>query len=326
MVAYILTNAIARLKIEEKDFVEVLLMNSFVAADGKKIYYHSWCAEKPWLNILLAHGMTEHSGRFAHFGEFLAEHGISLYALDQRGHGMTGKEDNTLGHLRKNVDWDMMMLDLVEMQKIIREDNQAPVFLMGHSMGSFLARCTVQRYPQTFNGLILSGTGNSAGKLGKAALQMAKLCCFCFGEEQIAEKVQNMAFGMFNKTVKAPQTDFDWLTRDSAQVQLYLEDDLCGLMCTNGFYHELLTGIVTANDEQKLTGLNKDMPIYLFSGDEDPVGLAGKGVKEVEQQFLQSGMKNVTCKLYSGGRHEMLNEINQLEVYADLYHWLEEQI
>jgi len=301
-------------------------MNNFIAVDGKTIYYRSWRAEQPRLNILLAHGMTEHSGRFAHFGEFLAEHGISLYAPDQRGHGMTGKEDNTLGHLRKNIDWDLMMLDLVELRKIISLQNSAPVFLLGHSMGSFLARCTVQRYPQTFNGLILSGTGNSLGQVGKIAKKAAKACCTCFGEEMVADKVQNVVFKVFNNSVKAPRTEFDWLTRDCGQVDLYLQDDLCGFMCTNGFYHELLTGIVLANDKQKLAALNKEMPVYIFSGDKDPVGLAGKGVKEVEQQFIQSGMKNVTCKLYADGRHEMLNEINQLEVYADLYHWLEEQI
>lgn len=301
-------------------------MQSFTAVDGKTIYYRSWRAESPRLNILLAHGMTEHSARFAHFGRFLAEYGISLYVPDQRGHGETGKADNTLGHLRKNIDWDLMMLDLVELKKIISAESSAPVFLMGHSMGSFLVRCTVQRYPETFNALILSGTGSCPVPLGKVGKVIINLCCAFLGEEMVADKIQNIVFKGFNNSVKAPQTEFDWLTRDAAQIDLYIKDDLCGFMCTNGFYHELLNGMMTANDGQKLTALNKNMPVYIFSGDKDPVGLAGKGVKEVEQQFLQNGMKNVTCKLYSGGRHEMLNEINQLEVYADLYHWLEEQV
>lgn len=303
----------------------MFVVDSFRAVDGKTIYYRSWQAEKPSLNILLAHGMTEHSERYAHFGQFLAERGISVYALDQRAHGQTAVNDDTVGHLRKNIDWDLMILDLVELEKIIYSDNQAPTLLMGHSMGSFLARCTIQRYPNLFQGLILSGTGDSMGLIGKIALKLIKFWCTVCGEEKVAIKTQNLVLSLFNLTVKAPRTKFDWMTRDTGVIATYLQDDLCGFMCTNGFYHELLSGITLANDTQKMSGLNKKMPIYLFSGDKDPVGALGKGVKKAAEQFAQVGMTNVTYKLYQDARHEMLNEVNQLEVYADLYHWLLEQ-
>lgn len=301
-------------------------MERIVAADGKGLYLRKWVVQQPRANILLAHGMTEHSGRFDHFGRFLNEQQISLYCHDQRGHGQTALEDNTLGHLRQELDWSMMVSDLTTVYHAIRQDDGQPVFLMGHSMGSFLSRCAVQMHPHLFDGLILSGTGGDRGVMGQAGLYLAKLGCVFGGEQGMAQTLQKLTFGAFNRTFKQPRTEFDWLSRDPEQVDLYLADELCGFMCTNGFYHELFQGMIRANDLLQMAPMHKHMPVYFFSGDQDPVGNCGKGVLESYEKFKKLGMKNVTCKLYPDGRHEMLNEINQLEVYADLYHWLDQQL
>ncbi len=286
-----------------------------------KLYVNCWRADAPKAVILLSHGMTEHSLRYDRFGRYLQEHGISLYCHDQRGHGKTAA--GHLGHLRKGVDWNMMINDLFTVKKMIAEENTCPVFLMGHSMGSFLVRRTVQLRPNMFDGLILSGTGDSQGKAGKAAVKVADTACVLLGQEKYSKKIQSLMFGSYNKEIADAKTDFDWLTRDFDEVQRYINDPYCGYTCTNGFYHELLMGIQLANDFNNAVSMNKAMPIYMFSGDKDPVGTYGKGVKNVEKLFSDAGMQDVTVKLYPGGRHEMLNETNRDEVMADLVEWVE---
>ena len=139
-------------------------------------------------------------------------------------------------------------------------------------------------------------------------------------------KIKKMLFGGFNRGIANPQSEFDWLTRDREVVNRYLEDDWCGFLCSNGFYHELLQGIQLANAPHNIAGMRKDMPVYLFSGDCDPVGSMGKGVQHVRNLFLDAGLQDVTMELYAGGRHEMLNELNYDIVMDDLLQWLNHKI
>ena len=196
---------------------------------------------------------------------------------------------------------------------------------MGHSMGSFLVRRTVQLRPSMFDGLILSGTGDGQGLAGKAAVKIAGAACLLTGQETYSKRLQKLMFGSFNKGIVNPQSEYDWLTCDQTELERYLSDSQCGLTCTNGFYHELLQGIQLANDPKNIASMRKEMPVYLFSGDCDPVGNRGKGVRHVQQLLEQAGMQDVTVRLYAGGRHEMLNEINRDAVMAELLQWLEEK-
>ena len=142
------------------------------------------------------------------------------------------------------------------------------------------------------------------------------------GQDAHEKKKKKMVFGGFNKAVEKPRTEFDWLTRDEAIVDQYLADDNCGFMCTNGFYYELMQGIQIANDLQKMQSIRKSLPVYLFSGDKDPVGGCGDGVQRVYKLFLDAGLEDVTIRLYPGGRHEMLNELNRDMVMKELLQWV----
>ena len=294
------------------------------ASDRTMLYVHCWRAEQPKAVVLLAHGMTEHAMRYDRFGQFLSQNHISLYCHDQRGHGKTGGMQ--LGHLRKGVEWNMMINDLFTIKKkLIDIETDCPVYLMGHSMGSFLVRRTVQLRPSMFDGLILSGTGDGQGLAGKAAVKIAGAACLLAGQETYSKRLQKLMFGSFNKGIVNPQSEYDWLTCDQTELERYLSDSQCGFTCTNGFYHELLQGIQLANDPKNIASMRKEMPVYLFSGDCDPVGNRGKGVRHVQQLLEQAGMQDVTVRLYAGGRHEMLNEINRDAVMAELLQWLEEK-
>lgn len=294
------------------------------ASDRTMLYVHCWRAEQPKAVVLLAHGMTEHAMRYDRFGQFLSQNHISLYCHDQRGHGKTGGMQ--LGHLRKGVEWNMMINDLFTIKKkLIDIETDCPVYLMGHSMGSFLVRRTVQLRPSMFDGLILSGTGDGQGLAGKAAVKIAGAACLLTGQETYSKRLQKLMFGSFNKGIVNPKSEYDWLTCDQTELERYLSDSQCGFTCTNGFYHELLQGIQLANDPKNIASMRKEMPVYLFSGDCDPVGNRGKGVRHVQQLLEQAGMQDVTVRLYAGGRHEMLNEINRDAVMAELLQWLEEK-
>ena len=177
-----------------------------------------------------------------------------------------------------------------------------------------------------FDGLILSGTGDGQGAAGRLALQIVTAACLFMGQEHYSQKIKKMLFGGFNRGIANPQSEFDWLTRDREAVNSYLEDDWCGFLCSNGFYHELLQGIQLANAPYNIAGMRKDMPVYLFSGDCDPVGNMGKGVQHVRNLFLDAGLQDVTMELYAGGRHEMLNELNHDIVMDDLLQWLNHKI
>lgn len=296
-----------------------------LASDHTTLYVHSWCVPEPKAAVLIAHGMAEHSMRYEGLAQFLNNHQIDVYCHDQRGHGKTA--NGKLGQLCPGLDWKLMMDDLCLIKrKLIDTTSNCPVFLMGHSMGSFLVRCTVQNQPDLFDGLIISGTGDSQGLVGKAGVLTARLLCKTAGSNAPANMMQNMVFGGYNKAFTNPRTTCDWLSRDEAEVDTYIADPWCGFVCTNGFFYELLNGIQMANDPQGIAKMNKTKPVYLFSGEADPVGNMGKGVINVKQLLDKAGLQDVTMKLYPEGRHEMLNELNKQEVMDDLVQWLEAKL
>ena len=294
-----------------------------IMSDNTTVCVHQWCVSEPKAAVLIAHGMAEHSMRYEPLALFLNAHQIDVYCHDQRGHGETA--EGKLGHLRRGLDWNLMMDDLFTIKKkLIDANSNCPVILMGHSMGSFLVRCAVQVQPNLFDGLIISGTGGSQGAIGKAGSMLTKILCSA-GENKPANMMQNMVFGGYNKAFSNPRTPSDWLSRDEVVVDAYIADPWCGFVCTNGFFHELLHGIQMANDPNGIAKMNKTMPVYMFSGDHDPVGDMGKGVANVKNALDKAGMQNVTMRLYPEGRHEMLNELNKEEVMSDLLAWVEEK-
>ena len=269
--------------------------------------------------VQIAHGMAEHIARYASFAAYLAANGYVVAANDHAGHGKSG--DLALkGYFGGQNGWDAVLKDM----KALHEHTASlfpgiPYVLFGHSMGSFLSRAYCARYKEDFSALILSGTGgrNPAVAVGKA---IARLERKRNGEKQPSKLLNDMSFGSYNRAFSPARTGFDWLSRDKAQVDLYISDPLCGFVFTAEGFSDLLGGI------SEVTGLQwaakiPDIPIYLFSGEKDPVGGNGKGVREVKRWLEETG-HTVTYKLYSDGRHEMLNEINRTEVYGDVLQFL----
>lgn len=301
---------------------------SFITAfDGSEIYLYKWLPEsQPHGIVQIVHGMTEHVGVYIECIEALLEAGYGVYAHDHRGHGKTVKQEDDYGHFEPNVGWDQAVSDVIFVSELIRKEHNYPLFLLGHSMGSFLSRRAVQLRGELYDGLLLSGTGGNPGLLGVIGHKIATMEMKLRGAKTKSHMLNFLSFGNFNSHFKPKRTDFDWLSSDPSQVDRYLDDPLCGFSCTTSFYRELFNGVLVVNKWGEYKKTPKDLPIYLFSGDCDPVGSMGKGVQEVHDMYKKCGVKDVSIRLYKNGRHEMFHEVNRQEVCHHVISWLNEHI
>lgn len=292
--------------------------------DGKNNHLIKWFDDEkePKLIVHIVHGMAEYGDRYDHFARFLCAHDIVVYANDHRGHGFT-QTDGKLGFFDNSDGWYFVVKDLKTVQEEIKEKHPSlPYVMLGHSMGSFLARTFAIRYPNILDALILSGTGSHPGKIANVGKTLAVIQKAIFKANSPSYLLNYLTFGSYNKTYRNRKTKFDFLSRDEAVVEKYINDPLCGFVCPNSFFIDLINGLDFIHDPTNVKKMKSNLPILIASGSDDPVGNFGKGVKEVQQLFLKNGIQKVDLKLYSEARHEILNEINKEEVYKDLLTWI----
>ncbi|PER21287.1 alpha/beta hydrolase [Bacillus cereus] len=304
------------------------VQESFVTAlDGSEIYLRKWLPEGNPLGIIqIAHGMTEHAGVYTDFIDALLEAGYGVYAHDHKGHGKTVKREEDYGHFEPNIGWNQAVSDVVFVSEMIKEEQTGPLFLLGHSMGSFLSRRAVQLKGELYDGFLISGTGGNPGLLGSIGHKVATIEMKLRGPKTKSPMLNFLSFGNFNSHFKPNRTKFDWLSSDMNQVDKYIADPLCGFICTTSFYRELFSGVLEVNKLEEYKKTPNNLPIHIFSGDRDPVGDMGKGVTEVYENYKKCGVKDVTLRLYENGRHEMFHEVNRDEVFKDLISWLDRHI
>ena len=286
-----------------------------------KIRYLRWTPEMPPKAVVqIVHGIAEHVERYEDFAAFLNGHGILVVAEDHMGHG---KSDEVRGYFHGG--WFTAVEDTYTLTKMMREEYpEAPLFLFGHSMGSFMTRTILCKHPKAdIAGAIICGTGWMPTAVLKMGAYAADLVCRKNGEKTPSPKLQAMMFGSYNRRVEHPRTDSDWLSRDTKVVDAYVADPLCGFTASCGLYRDMLRGMLYIQTEQKLRKMNKALPVYFISGGDDPVGGYGKGVRQAAEEFRKVGMTVVSEKIYPLCRHEILNELNKQEVYGDVAKWLE---
>ncbi|MRX74178.1 alpha/beta fold hydrolase [Bacillus lacus] len=278
--------------------------------------------------VQISHGMAEHIGRYSRFAQQLAKEGFAVYGNDHRGHGSVIDKENIRGYFSKEDGFENVTDDLFAVTKLIQQEHpRQPVFLLGHSMGSFLARRYIQKYGDELAGVILSGTSGNPGLLGAAGIMISRFESKRLGEKTPSSRMNTLTFGSYNKKFRRhARTEFDWLTRDEDEVDRYLNDPDCGGIFTSGFFEDLLYGLKTINLKSNLEQMPKNLPVLLISGEEDPVGNFGKGVKQAYRSYVQAGMKDVELKLYPGARHELLNEVNKEEIDQDILSWILKRI
>ena len=252
----------------------------------------------------------------------LNREGFLVAGHNHLGHG---KQAELLGFFGKGG-FDALVSDTHTLRLALEKAYPGvPVFLFGHSMGSFVVRNYCLQYEQGLAGVILSGTGHFTPSLLLPGLLIANIMCALGAEKKPAGLLEAMSFAGYNKEWSPARTPKDWISRNEDKVDRYIADPLCGFPFTNGAYRDLFRGLTNLYPG-KLGTMDKSVPVLLYAGGSDPVGGRGKGVRLVAEEIQAAGVRDVTVKLYEGGRHEMHNEPNREEVFSDLIRWLEARL
>lgn len=283
------------------------------------LHLHIWQPDTPARAVVhIAHGMAEHILRYEYAARSLCDQGFLVCGSNHRGHGYEWPEKR-LGHFADRDGWDKVLLDMHAVMTYVKNEHPGlPYVLLGHSMGSFLAREFALRYGKELSALVLSGTGFYPGALCAAGTLMASL----FPRRKPAPLLDKLVFSSNNAPFSPARTPFDWLSRDAKQVDKYIADSRCGFVFTGASYKAFFQGLLALSREGRLLLMQKGVPVYLLSGKKDPVGQMGKGVEKVAQQLRRAGVSRADVKLYPDCRHELFNELNRDEVLDDLCAWL----
>jgi alpha-beta hydrolase superfamily lysophospholipase len=297
--------------------------------DGTSIAVYQWPPPSASIRgaVQIAHGLAEHAARYDRVAEALTRAGYAVYASDHRGHGQTAQRPSDYGYFADRDGFRHVVDDLYAVNRhIASELPGVGRVLFAHSFGSFAAQAYLYTHGDTLAGAVLSGTNSGVAKLVQVGIGLAYFERLRLGPKNHSALLQKMSFGSYNRSFAPTRTEFDWLSRDPVEVDKYVNDPLCGFELTTQGWIDLMGGLIAIERSDNQARIPKSLPIYLFSGAEDPVGQAGKGPRALAAAYERNGLTNVTLKLYPGGRHEMLNEINRDEVVSDLIAWLDSQL
>ena len=274
--------------------------------------------------LQISHGMVEYVDRYEEFAAYANQAGIVVVGNDHLGHGDTVRSEKEYGYFCKSHMSATVVADLHRVTIATKKRYPGvPYYIMGHSMGSFIARNYLCRYGSGIQGMIIMGTGNlSKSLLGTSKFVAAVNGFFC-GDKSVGKTINKLAFGAYNKAIENPKTNVDWLTKDEDIVEKYILDEKCGFTFTVNGFKCMFELILRAQNEKNFASIPRKIPVFFISGEEDPVGGYGEGVIEAKNALVKAGLENVSMKLYPNDRHEIINETDKEVVYNDIYEWLE---
>jgi alpha-beta hydrolase superfamily lysophospholipase len=280
---------------------------SFTSADGLSIACVKWNSRGRTRGIVqIAHGLGEHMGRYAELADTLVDQGFAVYGNDHRGHGLTARLSGGLGDFGPGG-FDQVVEDMISLRVIAKHDfRHIPYILLGHGMGSFAAQQFILDHSHSIDGLALSGSGILDG-LFRILLD--------------ADSVHN-PMGLMSAAFGPARTPFDWLSRDTAQVEAFMADPLCFSSLQPTSMESFLSAAPRLSDPRELRKIRQDLSIYLCSGSNDPVGQELEGVRVLIDRYRSAGLSRIDHDFYLGGRHEMLHEKNRQTVMAYLLAWM----
>lgn len=301
---------------------------TYPSKDGRTgIHAIEWVPEQPVKAVLqIAHGMVEFIGRYDRFGTFMADQGICVVGNDHLGHGSSVVSQGDHGYFAEKDGNQCVIGDMNSLRKMTQEKYPGiPYFLLGHSMGSFLARQYIEMYGEGLAGAIIMGTGVQPDAVLKLALTLCRIDARLKGWRHRSNLIFNMVLGSNNKKFEPARTKNDWLTKDEAIVDAYNANPWNNFKFTTNGYYNMFRGIAYAQKEENIRKIPRDLPVFIVSGAEDPVGSFGEGPKQLAETYRKLGMTDVEIKLYPGDRHEILNELDHDVVDHDILTWITEK-
>ena len=285
---------------------------------------HAWTIDKPIANVIIVTGMAEHAQRYDDFAKFLNKNGYNVYSIDHYGQGLTAGSEDKLGFVPTSF-FSKSVKDIDDLVTRLRA-SLLPTYIFAHSMGSFMLQDYIQRYTAHVNKVIICGTsGPNAKLLYKFGYYLAKLLVHKKNRDKDGKFFSKLSFGGYNKRIKPAKTEYDWLSVNEENVAKYIADPYCGFVPTRGFFREFMKGNNRLYKRKFLKKIRKDMSVLLIAGEEDPVGQYGKGPKALKKLYDKLGLQDVRLKLYPKLRHEIHNEKEKDQVYADVLKFLNDK-
>ena len=298
-------------------------MNKFsvILSNGSEIKGIEFKVSNPRAKLLIITGMDEHSSRYKDFAMKLNDNNISVSIMDHFGQGENISSFGELQRVNKGS-WDLEIEGLKLKIDELKKDN-IPVYLMGHSMGSFSTQCFIERYPKYVSGVIIMGSNGDNNKLMiSLGRVLSKICSSGKRWDKQANLMEKATLGPFVKAVKKRKTDLDWLSYNETNVQNYLNDPYSGAPNTNGFLYEMMYGLSTLYKKKNLKNLSSEEKILIVSGEDDPVGAFSNGPISLSKLYKKYGIKDVKIIIYKRMRHEILNEKNNQQVIQDILEFI----
>lgn len=292
-----------------------------------KIHGHRWLPQgEPKAVLQIVHGIAEFVERYDEFARYLTGLGYVVVAEDHMGHGQSINGGGIRGYFHGG--WFTAVEDTYRLlQDTKAQYPNIPYVLFGHSMGSFMARTILCRYPDSgISAAIICGTGWQPAFALPALCKTMELVCSRGDETKPNQALQNLVFGSYNRKVEHPRTPYDWLSRDADVVDAYIAHPLCGFTASAGLLRDLVKGIHFVEQPNHLAAMRKNLPVFFIAGGDDPVGNYGKGVQKTAEAFRKAGLTDVSVRIYPLCRHEILNEINRQEIFEDISQWLDTKI
>lgn len=299
----------------------------FPSCGKGQIHCCRWMPESaPKAVLQIVHGIAEFIERYDEFAQYLNSLGIAVVAEDHMGHGQSINNGGVQGYFHGG--WFAAVQDSYTLlEKTKAELPGIPYVLFGHSMGSFMARTMLAKYPDSgISAAVICGTGWQPRAMMPVVIGLCEAICKKVGEENPSETLQNVVFGSYNKRVEHPRTPFDWLSRDAKNVDAYIAHPLCGFTASCGLLRDMLKGIRYVEQKKNLQAMDQKLPVLFIAGGDDPVGSYGSGVETAAAEFKKAGMADVTVRIFPLARHEILNEINREEVFRTVSDWLKKKL
>jgi alpha-beta hydrolase superfamily lysophospholipase len=303
--------------------------------DGTRLFLRRWQPRSPArAALLVVHGMAEHSLRYEPLALRAAAEGFETWAADARGHGLTADprvnqsgKGGLLGHCADRDGFSRVTADIDALADAIAAARPGlPLFILGHSWGSFISQAYIEAHGDRLAGCLLSGTRGPGGLKIAAGVPLMALLAFIHGPRKPSRLARSLADGAYNRYFRPNRGPYDWLSRDPAQADAFAADPLCGFNCSSGFYRDLIRGLRDIHRPEAMARIPRSLPIYVLSGSADPVGDLGEGPAALVNAYRSLGIEDLEFVLYPDARHELLNETNREEVMTNILIWLKARL